>query len=96
LRCSADSRVALALPWLGVRIEGGVVSEELSVAGIGDVPVRYARCPAGWTAKFEVRMPDLDDLAVVHRLVAPSLREARRSVPQAVRFLRGEPTELLR
>jgi hypothetical protein len=89
-----------------VRIEGGVVSEELSVADIGDVPVRYARCPAGWTATFELPMPDPDEktprerspdkTAVAHRLVAPSFREARRSVPQAVRFLCGEPAELPR
>ncbi len=74
-----------------VRIEDGAVTEELAVPGIGAVAVRYWRCPAGWTARFELRMPDLDDLAVVHRLVAPTLREARRSVPSAVLFLRGEP-----
>jgi hypothetical protein len=77
-------------------VEGGAVREEVPVNGGGEITVSYTRCPAGWTATFELTMPDLDDLAVVHRLVARSLGEARRSVGPAVSFLRGEPVELPR
>lgn len=73
------------------RIDSGAVCEEFDAAGAGVVCVRYERCPAGWSARFTVRDPDVSELAVVHRLVAPSLREARRAVPAAVAFLRGEP-----
>lgn len=74
-----------------VRIDGGAVFEDLAIPGAGTVPVRYERCPAGWSAKFTLRDPEVEELSVVHRLVAPSLREARRAVPAAVAFLRGEP-----
>ena len=74
-----------------VRIAGGQITEELSLPGVGALVVAYERCPAGWSARFTLADPTVPDLAVAHRLVAPTLREARRSVPLAVAFLRGEP-----
>jgi hypothetical protein len=74
-----------------VRIERGAVCEEVQLVGAGQLCVRYERCPAGWSARFTLADPEVAELAVVHRLVAPSLREARRAVPAAVAFLRGEP-----
>lgn len=74
-----------------VRIEGGAVFEELAMPDAEPVAVCYTRCPAGWSAKFTLRDPEVAELSVVHRLVAPTLREARRAVPAAVSFLRGEP-----
>lgn len=58
---------------------------------VGPVEVRYERCPAGWSARFTLRDPLAADVAVVHRLVAPSLREARKAVPAAIDFLNGAP-----
>lgn len=72
------------------RIDQGAVFEELLLP-TGAVAVRYDRCPAGWSARFTLHDAEVADVAVVHRLVAPSLREARRAVPAAVAFLAGEP-----
>jgi hypothetical protein len=73
------------------RLEAGAVVDEIDVVGVGMVPVRVQRCPAGWQATFEVRDPATIDLAVVHKLVAPTYREAKAAVPQAVEFLLGRP-----
>ena len=73
------------------RVEAGAVVGEIDVPGIGVVPVRVQRCPAGWQATFEVREPTISDLAVVHKLVAPTYREAKAAVPQAIEFLLGRP-----
>jgi hypothetical protein len=75
------------------RLEAGAVVDEVDVPGVGAVPVRVARCPAGWMATFEVRDPATSDLAVMHKLVAPTYREAKASVPQAVAFLLGRPVD---
>ncbi|HET6816091.1 MAG TPA: hypothetical protein VFH66_02540 [Mycobacteriales bacterium] len=75
------------------RLEAGAVVDEIDVPGVGIVPVRVERCPAGWLATFEVRDPAANDLAVVHKLVAPTYREAKSSVPQAVAFLLGSPVD---
>ena len=75
------------------RLEAGAVIDEIDVAGVGPVPVRVERCPAGWMASFEVRDPATSDLAVMHKLVAPSYREAKAAVPQAVAFLLGRPVD---
>jgi hypothetical protein len=74
-----------------VRLAGGLLCEDVEVPGVGPISVRYERCPAGWSARFALGDPAVADLSVVHRLVAPTLREARRTVPLAVAFLRGEP-----
>jgi hypothetical protein len=73
------------------RLEAGTVVGEIDVPGIGVVPVRMQRCPAGWQATFEVREPAVSDVAVVHKLVAPTYREAKAAVPQAIEFLLGRP-----
>jgi hypothetical protein len=75
------------------RLEAGAVVDEIDVPGVGIVPVRLERCPAGWLATFEVRDPATSDLAVLHKLVAPTYREAKASVPQAVAFLLGHPVD---
>jgi len=77
----------------GVRLDAGGVAEVLELPGAGAVPVRYERCPSGWSARFTLTDPEVEDISVVHRLVASSLREARRAVPAAVAFLRGEPVD---
>jgi hypothetical protein len=76
-----------------MRLAAGAVEEDVTVAGTGDVSVRYQRSVDGWTAEFTVRTPAVPDLAVVHRLVAPTLAEARRLVPLSVAFLSGEPVD---
>jgi hypothetical protein len=73
------------------RLEAGAVIDEIDVPGVGVVPVRVQRCPAGWQATFEVRDPLVSDLAVTHKLVAPTYREAKAAVPQAIGFLLGRP-----
>lgn len=73
------------------RLEAGAVVDEIHVPGVGAVPVRVQRCPAGWQATFEVRDPVSSDLSVVHKLVAPTYREAKVAVPQAIEFLLGRP-----
>jgi hypothetical protein len=78
------------------RLDAGAIVDEVDVVGVGAVPVRIARCPAGWQASFEVRDPAAPDLAVVHRLVAGSPREARREVAAAVLFLLGKPVDSAR
>jgi hypothetical protein len=74
-------------------LDAGAIVDELDVVGVGAVTARLSRCPAGWEASFEVRDPAVGDLAVVHRLVAPTLGEARTAVPRAVRFLLGCPVD---
>lgn len=71
-------------------IDAGAVWESVEI-GSAMIDVRYERCPAGWSARFTLRDPLAADVAVVHRLVAPSFREARRAVPAAVAFLNGAP-----
>lgn len=75
-----------------MRLEHGRVHDVVDVAGVGPVAVEYERCAAGWQASFMVPCADpgaaLAD--VRHRLVAGSIGEARRAVPDAVAFLLGE------
>lgn len=80
---------------VSVRIEpGGRVTERLELDGIGPVEITYERCPVGWSARFTMTTPLVADLGIVHRLVAPSLREARRAVPAAASFLAGNPVDV--
>ncbi len=77
-----------------MRIGAGAVFEELVLDDIGAVSVSYLRDgtePPGWLAEFTVRVAGVADLAVVHRLRAPSLAAARRAVPSAAAFLAGKP-----
>lgn len=58
--------------------------------------IKLERCPAGWQVSFQLQHPDVADLAVIHRLVAPTRREAKAAVPNAISFLLGNPLETAR
>jgi hypothetical protein len=73
----------------GMRIDAAGVLEDVVVDDVGRVPVRYFRDGGEWVAEFTVGVAGVDDLAVVHRLRAPSLAAARRSIPSAAAFLAG-------
>jgi hypothetical protein len=75
------------------RVVGGAIWEVVAGPGRRRTDVRFQRCPGGWQATFELAQPEVSELAVVHRLVAPTLSEARASVPQAIGFLLGYPVE---
>lgn len=75
-----------------MRVEAGAVVDEFDLPGIGHVVARHNRikAPNGgvtWACMFTVAPQGTNDLAVVHRLSAPSLAEGRRSVRHAVEFL---------
>lgn len=74
-------------------MEAGAVVDEFDLPGIGQVVARHTRLRAsdsdGWACMFTVVASGNSDLAVVHRLSAPTLAEARRSVRHAVEFLAG-------
>ena len=76
-----------------MRVEAGAVVDEFELPGIGHVVARYTRMKqadaASWACMFTVVASTVADLAVVHRLSAPTLAEARRSVRLAVEFLSG-------
>jgi hypothetical protein len=76
-----------------MRVEAGAVVDEFDLPGIGQVIARHTRLRLsesdGWACMFTVVASGNSDLAVVHRLSAPSLAEARRSVRHAVEFLAG-------
>lgn len=76
-----------------MRVEAGAVVDEFDLPGIGQVVARHTRLRAsgadGWACMFTVIASGNVDLAVVHRLSAPTLAEARRSVRHAVEFLAG-------
>ena len=76
-----------------MRLGVGGVEEDFVLPEGGVVAVRYERADHGWRAEFTVRAGGVDELAVVHRLIAPTLADARRLVPAAVAFLRGEPVD---
>jgi len=78
---------------VAARLDGGAIVDEISTDSGHTVTVRYERCPAGWQAAFELAHPEVDDLAVVHRLVTDSLAEAKASVPTAIAFLLGTPVD---
>jgi hypothetical protein len=76
-----------------MRVEAGAVVDEFELPGIGQVVARHTRLRSsdsdGWACMFTVVASGNADLAVVHRLSAPTLAEARRSVRHAVEFLAG-------
>jgi len=77
-----------------MRVEAGAVVDEFELPGIGQVVARHSRTrtPDGgvtWACMFTVVADGAADLAVVHRLSAPSLAEGRRSVKHAVEFMTG-------
>jgi hypothetical protein len=75
------------------RINAGAIVDEIVTADGRSVTVRFERCPAGWQAAFRVTHAEVDDVAVVHRLVADSLSQARAAVPAAVGYLLGTPID---
>ncbi len=75
------------------RLEAGGIVETVAVDGDLSLSVRFEKCPAGWQASFSLTHPAVDDLAIVHRLIAPSLAEARAAVPPAVIYLLGTPID---
>jgi hypothetical protein len=77
------------------RLEAGGIVDDVSLDEDVSLRVRYERCPAGWQASFSLDHPQQADLSVVHRLVAPSLAEARTAVPAAAVYLLGTPVDEL-
>jgi hypothetical protein len=78
---------------VGARLDAGAILDEITVEDGRMIGVRFERCPAGWQAAFELTSPGTGDVAVLHRLVASTLAEARASVPSAVAFLLGTPVD---
>jgi hypothetical protein len=77
-----------------VRVEAGAVVDEFELRGIGPVVARYTRTRTSdgagqWHCTFTVAAAGTGDLALVHRLSASSLTDARRCVRHAVEFLAG-------
>jgi hypothetical protein len=77
------------------RLEAGGIVDELTLDEDLALAVRFERCPVGWQASFTLEHPVEPDLTIVHRLVAPSLAEARSAVPAAVVYLLGTPVDEL-
>jgi hypothetical protein len=75
------------------RLEAGAIVDEIVTDDGFTITVRYERCSAGWQAAFQLTHPEVDDLAVVHRLVSATLADAKAAVPQAVDYLRGTPID---
>jgi hypothetical protein len=78
---------------VGARLDAGAIVDEVVAADGTVVKVRFERCPAGWQASFELTHPDVNDLAVMHRLVTDTLGQAKASVPEAIAFLMGRPVD---
>ena len=75
------------------RLDAGSIVDEIELEGGNHLSARFERCPAGWQASFELTHPEVDDLSVVHRLVAETLPEAKAAVPHAVAYLLGTPID---
>jgi hypothetical protein len=75
---------------LWVHLESGAIVDSLDLEDLGTLTARYTRGFDGWTATFSLTAEGHDDLAICHRLVAPTLADARRAVPLAAAFLAGE------
>jgi hypothetical protein len=78
---------------VAARLDGGAIVDDVTDPDGRTVSVRYERCPAGWQAAFELGHPDVRDLAVVHRLVAETLADAKAAVPGAIAYLMGTPVD---
>lgn len=78
---------------MGGRLDGGAIVDEVIAEDGRVISVRFERCPAGWQAAFELTHPEADRIAILHRLVANTLAEARASVPAAISFLLGTPVD---
>jgi hypothetical protein len=81
-----------------MRVEGGAVVDEFELPGIGHVVARHTRTRTPdngvtWACIFTVMTTGASDLAVVHRLSAPSLADGRQAVRHAVEFLAGRAVQ---
>ncbi len=76
-----------------MRLEDGAIVDIVDMEDLGTLTARYSRGLDGWTATFTLTADGHDDLAVCHRLVAPTLADARRAVPLAAAFLAAEPID---
>jgi hypothetical protein len=75
------------------RLDAGSIIDEIEAEDGRQITVRFDRCAAGWQASFELSHPEVQDLAVSHRLVAETLAYAKATVPQAVAYLLGTPID---
>jgi len=73
-----------------VHLEAGAIVDTVDLEDLGVLTARYSRGIDGWTATFRLSASADDDLTICHRLVAPTLADARRAVPLAAAFLAGE------
>jgi hypothetical protein len=73
-----------------VHLEAGTIVDTVDLEDLGVLTARYSRGIDGWTATFSLTAEGHSDLAICHRLVAPTLADARRAVPLAAAFLAGE------
>ena len=73
-----------------VHLDAGTIVDTVDLEDLGRLTARYSRGLDGWTATFSLTADGHADLAVCHRLVAPTLADARRAVPLAAAFLAGE------
>jgi hypothetical protein len=78
---------------VGARLDAGAIVDEMTAPDGRTVIVRFERCPAGWQASFELSHPEVDNHAVVHRLVTDTLAQARATVPAAIAYLVGTPID---
>jgi hypothetical protein len=78
---------------VAARLDAGAIVDDVTTDAGQRVSVRYERCPAGWQAAFELSHPEVENLAVTHRLVTDTLAEAKASVPEAIAFLLGTPID---
>ena len=76
-----------------VHLDAGTIVDKVDLEDLGVLTARYSRGLDGWTATFSLCADGHDDLAICHRLVAPTLADARRAVPLAAAFLAGEPID---
>jgi hypothetical protein len=76
-----------------VHLEAGAIVDTVDLEDLGTLTARYVRGVDTWTATFSLTADGHDDLAICHRLVAPTLADARRAVPLAAAFLAGEPID---
>jgi hypothetical protein len=73
-----------------VHLDAGAIVDTVDLEDLGVLSARYSRGLDGWTATFSLTASGHDNLAICHRLVAPTLADARRAVPLAAAFLAGE------
>ena len=78
---------------MAARLDAGGIVDEITIDDGRLVTVRFSRCAAGWQASFELTHPEVNDLAVLHRLVAPTLSGAKAAVPAAISYLSGTPLD---